>query len=840
VATGLLISELDKSDGIVSYWRVRPERIVQDIRYAVRSLRASPLFTLTAILSLALGIGANTAFFTLLHASLWRPLPIEDPRQIFHLMRLSSRSEFDGEFSYSYPLFQRLGEVAHGTGEIFAKTSFAAHRFGTNGNADERVAGEAVSVNFFSVLKVEPALGRVFHSEDDNVLGGSRVAVLSHAFWSRRFQSDPSILDRTILYDDTPYTVIGVAARRFSGIEAEVSIDIWVPLTTSVEQSWLANPNVNWLRLLVRLAPNMDPLRAQAIIETAFRAHVTDALIPTNSSRRKLLESQHVILRPAASGLATTGRKYEKPLLVLLGVVALVLLIACANVANLVLARNAARHQQIMVRLALGASRARLASQLFTESLILSLAGAACGAILAMWGTRLLVAWLPQSPVPTAFDLRPDGAVLAFTAFIAILTAVLFGLWPAMRACTGRLEIGSRSHQRVTASSLGGRLLVMAQLAVSLLLLIAAGLFVSTLRNLETIDLGFRADNVLTFDLSFPKTTPADRVRQVYADIKARLESHPDVIVASYAWPSVYGRGGWSNGIEVEGRPRAANEDNEAGIISVSDGFFASIGLALLQGRYLNAQDQINQPPVAVVNEKLAAYYFGAASPIGRRIRLAGEPRTLREIVGVVRDAKHYGVRESTWRMVYVPTSQGGTFFVRARGRAQSLTGLIRADVASADKSAHINQIQPFETTVGDMVSQERLTAMLSSAFGVLAVVLAAIGLYGTVAYGASRRTNEFGIRMALGAQPADVQTLVLRQILPLVLAGVTIGAAAALALTRALSAVIGSLLYGVEATDIVVFAGATLSLIAVAGTAAFLPARRASHIDPLIALRDE
>ena len=378
------------------------------------------------------------------------------------------------------------------------------------------------------------------------------------------------------------------------------------------------------------------------------------------------------------------------------------------------------------------------------------------------------------------------------------------------------------------------------QLALSLLLLIGAGLFLGTLRNLKRSDLGFRPEHVLTFDLSFPAGTSKDRLAHDYAQIKERLESHPGVIAASYAWPSIYEHGGWSIGVQAEGPALTPGADNEVGAISAGPGFFEAIGLRLLQGRYLNAQDVTDTPPVAVVNESLARSYFGNDSPISHRIRFPGRPPVFREIVGVVGDAKHYGVREKTWRMVYVPTRQGGSFLVRANVDARLLGGIVQEEVPAVDKLAQIEQIRPLETVVDNMVFQERLTATLSTGFGALAVLLAAIGLYGVMAYSISRRTNELGIRMALGAQRWDVQWLVLRESIQSILAGIAIGVAAAVALARALSSVISGMLYGVKPTDLSIFAGSALLLIAVAFMAGFLPAWRASRIDPMVALRHE
>src|SRR5438552_223268 len=809
------------------------ETLLQDLRDGLRMLRKSPGFTAVAVLTLALGIGANTAIFTLLHASLWTPLSVSDPREIFHLMRASSQGDFAGEFSYSYPLFQQFSKIASPWGEVFATEVVGPRKFGLNGVSDQRVAGEAVSGNFFSVLKVGPIVGRVLEPQDDNVLGGNHVAVLSYAFWKRRFQSDASVLGRTMFYDETPYTIVGIAQPGFSGIEPEVSVDVWVPATAGLD------PNFNWLRLLARLRDGVDPSRAQAMFEAAFRTHVADVLLPSASPRfKQMLEGQHITVRPAASGLATTGRKYEKPLLVLFAVVGVVLLISCANIANLMLARNAARHHEIVVRLALGASRARIAWQLFTENLTLSLLGAFVGVLLSVWGTRVLVSLLPTSPLPMAFNLQPDFVVVGFTTGVAVATAILFGLGPALRASREKLEMTLHGGQRIIGSTWSGRLLLAGQLALSLPLLVGAGLFVDTLHNLKSSDLGFHAENVVTFDLSYPKGTADDRLHQAYAEIKQRLESHPGVIVASYG-SSVYGDGGWSGGVDVIGNP-SSGKDNDVGLISAGPGFFEAIGLGLLQGRYLRSQDQAEKPPVAVVNESFARHYFGSNPAIGQRIKLGFEPQIIREIVGVVRDAKHYGVRERVWRMVYLPARQGDSFFVRSTLNTQLLSGAIRADVAASDKVLQVEELQPLETVVNVMISQERLTALLSSAFGLLACLIAAIGLYGVVAYGVSRRTNEFGIRMALGAQRGDIRTLVLRQTLAVVLCGVGIGIGGSLAVVRLLSSAINGMLYGIKPTDISLFMGATISLVAIALLAAFLPARRASRVDPMVALRYE
>jgi predicted permease len=813
------------------------ECVWRDLRQAARQLRLNPIFALTAIASVALGIGANTAIFTLLHASLWKSLPVEDPHQIVHLVRGTPGGELDGEFSYSYALFRELGEAARPSGELVAKAGFGLRKFDVDGHSNERVVGEAVSANFFSALRVKPAAGRVLDERDDNVLGGERVAVLSHAFWSRRFQSNPSVVGKTIHYKETPYTVVGIAQDGFKGVEAETSIDAWVPITADADKARLTSAHNHWLRILMRLNPASNAAEVQGTLDGVFRAHVARDVLPSVPPHfKRVLEGQHIRLRPAGSGLSTLGRRYEKPLQLLMAVVALVLLISCANVANLVLARNAARQQEITLRLALGASRGRILSQLFVESLLLALSGAAAGVALAVWANGALTSLLPEPQVPLAYDLRPDRTVLGFTTAVAVATALVFGLAPALRAYRTSRDRAVNTGRRTTGHSLTGRFLVFGQLALSLLLLIGAGLFLETIRNLKAIDLGFRPENLLTFDVSFPLGTPAERVRQTYQQIQERLASRPRVVAVSYSWPGLYEGGGWSSPMETEERRAAPGEDNEVALMAVGPGFVQTVGLELRQGRDLSAYDQ-SGPPAAVVNESLVKRYFGQTSPIGRRIRLPGNQPELREIVGVVGDARHFGARGRVWPQVYLPQAmEGSLLVVRSTADAPPPGPSIREVVLAVNGTAQVERLQELNAIVDDSFSRERLIAALSTSFAVLAAALAAVGLYGVIAYSLARRTSELGIRMALGAQRGHILWLVLRETLQVLVVGVAVGVAAALASTRFAS----SLLYGVEATDAFVFIGATLLLVVVALVAALLPARRASHIDPLIALRYE
>jgi predicted permease len=829
--------------------KTQPVEIVwRDVRYGVRSLRSRPLFTITAILSLALGIGANTAVFTLMHAILWKPLPVREPDQIVQLMRTSSADPAGLSGGYSWYFYQQLIENAQPYGELAAKAAASRRKFGLSIDSPERVTGEAVSANYFRALRVEALGGRVFGPEDENVLGGARVAILSHAFWAARFQSDPSILGKTIYYDETPYAVVGVTEPGFAGVQSGTAIDVWVPVTAAAPASQLKSKSDGFLTIFARLNASAGMGPAQGAWNGRFRAYVARDLLPRYPPRDRFrLESERIVLRPARSGLAGALQQYRKAIYLLMGIVMLVLLICCANVTNLVLARNAARRQEIGVRLALGASRGRVTSQLLIESLLIALAGATAGIALAAVAAKGLIAMLPRSSTPLALDSRPDGAVLGFTIGVASMTALLFGLLPALRASRTDVDAKLKTGVRVTGRSFTGRALVASQLALSLVLLIAGGLFLGTIRNLKATNLGFRPDSVAGFDVSFPRGTAAAEIRRVYERIRDNLKNAPGVISASHVWPSVYSRERWRRGVAVEGRPFLPDQRDFACGVSVGPEFFETMGMVLVAGRYLDERDQTNAAAAIVVNQSFVSAYLAGASPLGRHVIVDGAPSQNWEIVGVVRDAKHYGVRESICRTTYVPAAQApqwnaysaqglGSLLVRSSTDFRSAATVVRAAISTAGGGVQIEGLQPLEMIVDDMVNQEHMIAVLSGAFAVLALVLAAVGLYGVMAYGVSQRTSELGIRMALGAGPGDLQWLVLRETAQLILVGVTVGIAAALLLTRLTS----NLLYGVKPTDAMIFGASALLLTAVAVLAGHLPARRASRIDPMVALRHE
>jgi putative ABC transport system permease protein len=488
-----------------------------DVRYAVRTLQASPVFAVTAVVSIGLGIGANAAIFTLLHAALWKPLPVARPGELFHLVR----SDFETQdWSYSWVLYQEIRDAVAPYGKLFARGSVGPRRFSIGATEQERVIGEAISGDYFSALEVKSAAGRLLDPKDDEA--PQPVIVLSQSFWARRFHADPSIIGRTVQYEEMPFRVIGIAQAGFRGVDAGIVTDVWVPVKVVDKQFVADGISSNWLRAMVR---TKDASAAQGAIEGRFRRHIAEEELPRATATRYLqsLKSQRIGLRPAASGLASEGRPYERALIVLMGIVGVVLLISCANVASLLLARNVSRRHEIAIRMALGAGRARLASQLLSESLTLALAGTAIGLGIGIGGCRLLLQLLPPSRVPLDFDLRPDRTVLAFAALMAIATALLCGAGPVWRAWRSGTDGLRHDGMRVTERSFGRKLLVAGQLALSLILVAGAGLFLKTLHGLAATDLGFRPEQVMAFEISFPRAAPKEHRAQVAREVLERL-----------------------------------------------------------------------------------------------------------------------------------------------------------------------------------------------------------------------------------------------------------------------------------------------------------------------------
>ena len=804
-----------------------------DIRYGLRTLRASKSFTAAAVLSLALGIGANTAIFTLLHAALWKPLPVPRPGELYHVMR---RDPEQDHYGYSWVLVQQLRQAMAPYGDVLARGSAGPRKFAMNNGRQERVIGEAVSSGYFHVLGVIPAAGRLLDPADDDNPAPEAELVLSHAFWARRFGADPTVIGRTVQYEERPFRIIGVAQPGFRGLEAGAATDVFAPTTVINRDLVQGGPHNNWLDLMARLKPGVLPARAQAALRARFQRHIAEDLRDATGRFAIVLRSQQISLRHAPSGFANDGREFERPLLVLLAVVALVLLISCANVANLLLARHVARGRELAVRIALGAGRARLASQLLTESLLIALAGAALGIGLGIAGCRLVIGLLPPSRVPLAFDLSPDATVLAFTAGLAALTALLCGTIPVWRA--GRSGTGGLRDDglRVTGRNFAGRALVAGQLALSLVLLGGAGLFLKTLHNLESTDLGFRPESVVSFEFSYPRAMPLERRRAISRELLERLRAR-DNLLPTFAWPTVYSEGGWSNGVRgIDSAPAPAGE-NDVQALRVGPDFFEILGIHLISGRALDRRDNDASAPAVVVNETFARKYFPDRQATGHRVTMSGQREPPREIVGVIADVKHMGVRTRVWPAIYFPALQrgglDGDLLVRSALTPRSIADTVRAELNAVAPVVQVERMTTLDQMVETMISREVLVAALSAAFGALAVLLAAIGLYGVMAYNMSRRTAEIGIRMALGAAPADIRKLALSESLRLAAAGLALGIPAALAA----GSLVRSLLYQTAPADPWVLSAAAALMTAVAFFAAWLPATRAARIDPNTAL---
>ncbi|HET9948650.1 MAG TPA: ABC transporter permease [Longimicrobiales bacterium] len=818
------------------------ESVLADVRYALRALRASPGFALVAVLSLGLGIGANTAVFSLIDAVLLRSLPVERPEE---LVKLTMGEP--GNDVFTNPQWEQVRDRQDVFSGVFA---FSGESWDlATGGAARRIRGEWVSGGFFPTLGVRPALGRLLGPRDD-VRGCPAVAVLGHGFWEREYGGDPGAVGRTVSLDGHPFEVVGVAEPAFFGVEVGRAVDVYAPLCAEAivrgKDSFLDRRSTWFLQLIGRPRPGASLAQARTRL-AAMAPAVFSATVPADwkpGTQREYLK-RTLSAEPAGQGVSPLRPRYRHALAVLMVVVGLVLLNACANVANLLLARATARRRELAVRLAIGAGRGRLARQLLTESLLLSLLGAAVGVAFARWGSALLVRLLSTRADAVWLDLSIDGRVLGFTIAVATLTGLLFGLAPAWRSARVDPQAAMRASARSVAEGHSRLTLVKAlvagQVALSLVLVVGAALLLGSFRNLATLDPGFRRTGILLVGVDLKEPGIADaRALALLRGVLDRVRALPGVRAASASRVTPVGPARWNDIIHVDGYTPSSTNDALVWMNSATPGFFATMGTRLLAGRDFTDHDAPGAPRVAIINRALATKFFGASSPLGRRFRTDSNEAWL-EVVGVVEDAKYVTLREQPSPTAYVPLSQEdhqGAWFsleLRTDGPPAALARSVENAVAEVVPAASLDF-----TTMSDQLAAsirpERLLAVLSGFFGALGLLLAVIGLYGTTAYSVTRRRSEIGIRIALGAMRTRVVRMVMREVGVMVAAGMILGALLALAATR----LVASFLFGVAPGDPATFALAALVLGLVAGAAGALPAWRAARLDPMAALREE
>jgi len=824
------------------------ESLVQDIRYGLRTLRKNPGFTAVAVISLALGIGANAAIFSLMDAVLLSRLPVRHPEELVILSTLDAQSR--AYASFSYPMYRDLRDKNQVFDGVIARGGLQLNL--NYRGITEKVSSELVSGNYYAVLGVRPFIGRLFSPQDDLAPGAQPVAVFSYGFWQRRFGADPSIVGQSILLNEHPITVIGVAAPDFYGTNLYSNPDVRVPLTMSPvlrTGPWekLENRSHMWLDVMARRKPGVTTVQAQSSLEVLYHQILAgeeqQLSADTSEFKRQQFMARHIRLLPGAQGETYLQRQMRRPLLLLFAVTGMVLLILCANLANLSLARAAARGQEVAVRLALGAGRMRLLRQWLTESVLVSLGGALASVLIAAWGKAALVSFVHASSRAN-LESPMSWRVFGFLLVVGVAAGVLTGLAPALRAARSAPAHTLRSDSHTLAAGGGARNLlsglIVLQVALSLPLLVGAGSFVESLRNLEGMDAGFRKENILLASMN-----PAlngysqEKIHALYARLLEQVRALPGVRTAGLATGTPLD-GGWDSlSVVVEGYTPREGEDMSPNDAAISPGYFRSLGIPLVAGRDFNEQDTLGAPKVAIINETMARYYFKDANPLGRKIGLEKVPDT--EIVGVVRDAKYINLREGPLRHMYMPIAQQDqlydlTLVARTAGDPRAVVDLLRAATARVDPHLPLYNITTLESQIDDSLVQDRLVAWLSALFGVLATLLSAIGLYGVVAYSTQTRTREIGLRMALGALPREILGLFMRRTGYLLACGLALGAAAALAL----GGLIASMLFGVRPVEPFIFLSAALLLVSAAAVAAYLPARRATRLDPVVALRHE
>jgi len=847
--------------------------LLQDLRYSFRVLLKNPAFATVAVLSLALGIGANTAIFSIIDALLLKWLPVSSPQELVVIARNPAKPNV----GFNYPDYEYVRDhndvfsgvlVAGGGG---GPLSMTVAEEGSHGSS-QLVDGTLVSGNYFQVLGVTPALGRLFTPDDNKTAGAHPVAILSYDFWKTRFGGDPRALGKKISLNGAPFTIVGVSRQGFTGTRVGNSPSVFLPVmmlqqVNANARNWNSR-HYWWLTPIARLKPGMSTQKATADVEVLFQQiqhnDPENRTIP-EFEKKDYVERNRAVLLPGSGGYSYLRNRFSKPLAVLGTVVGLVLLIACANVANLLLARAASRRKEIAIRVAIGAGRWRLISQLVTEAVLMAVIGGLAGLAFAYWSVRVLLSLLPTSTFPLDLHLTPDWRLLGFSFAVSLLTGLICGVLPAIKATKPDVVTSLKSDFTARFARLDLRkALVVVQVALSLLLLVGAGLFVRSLENLRDLDPGFLRENVLMVETSAGSIGyKGQRIRNFEDRLLSATSALPGVRVASLASITPLSGSRWNSGVAIQGHPWRQDEKPYLDFDAVSPHYFETMGIPILEGRDFRDQDnpaftpdplekplpdgkEPPEPPgppkVAIVNQSFARKFFPNESAVGKRFSTGDKFKVedSYEIVGVVKDTKYFELREAVESMVYISSWRQGagdmTLCVRSSADPKFLVDAIRREVRKLDSAIPVTETITMEQQLDNHISQERLIATLSSFFGGLALLLAAIGLYGLMAHAATRRTREIGIRMALGAQQGNVLWLILRDAVLLVLFGAVIGLPVAFGVTRFVS----SFLYGLTARDPVTMIIATVVLALVTVIASFLPARRASKVDPMIALRYE
>ena len=834
-------------------------RLIQDIRYALRQLRRNPGFTAVAVLTLALGIGANTGIFTLVNAVLLKSLPVPDPEQLYSI-RQSER--FAENTRFSYPMFQNARAAMPQAANLAAMT-WPTDFYASMGNGQpEMVQGQLVSGNYFQTLQTYASLGRLLTPDDDRVLDGSSAAVISYGCWERRFGRDQGVVGRKIVVNGLPFEVVGVAAPGFFGARAGTAPDFWLPVTmqsavhyaqhysesegAEMDKPWIPQPDIRWLQFIVRVN-NRDSLPvAVGAINRVFRQDLErDAAGIKDPQERQAFLRARLELEPGSRGLSTLRRSFSQPLLVLMAMVGLVLLIACANLANLLLARAAAREREIAVRLSIGASRIRLVRQILTECLLLSLFGGALGIAVAYCCSGIFPRWASSGATPIPLSLTPDSRVLIFSTIVAVLTGVLFGLAPAVQGT--RVEpvhaLKASTHGLSGAGSVGRRwslkqTLVASQVALSLVLLVGAGLFLRTLRNLTEFDPGFDRDHILTvwLDTHMAGYKP-QQLSSLYQQLVDRVEAIPGVRSASLASCGLAIGCEDASDIYLPGVPHT-NGETDAQERRVSQHFLATTGIPLLDGRGFATTDTERSPAVAIVNQTFVHEFLHDKNPLGQYFGYDATNDHRFQIVGVMKDARVNDIREIAPPMIYHSLAQDvidvESLDVRTFGNPAQLVADVRQAVRSVDPNLPIGGVTTVAEQLANNLAQQRLVTRLTAIFGGLALGLACLGLYGVTSYTVARRTSELGIRLALGASRNAVVWLVLRQTLLVIGAGIVAGLLLSFLAGRALA----SLLFGLSPHDPATVLGAAAVLLLVSIGSGLKPAWHAAQVNPNEALR--